>query len=116
MTPSVVPYCDRPPQAHAFNGFGNNNRISDVYFLPGGASYKTCCETCVNSLDCVLFFIQPGVGENGEDFCFILTKNVPLDGAPTSEQCPLGIEKYQLADPNVPDPTDTYIGPCRSGL
>jgi len=68
VTPSVMPYCDRPQQAHAFNGFGNNNRISDVYFLPGGASYKTCCETCVNSLDCVLFSSNLASQKTGRTF------------------------------------------------
>jgi hypothetical protein len=82
------------------NGTGN------IIVFEGGSDARACCESCQVETNCVASACVPGNG------CEHLVKNMQLQGAPVSNQCPLGIEDY---DPMPPGNIPVFIGPCGSG-
>ncbi|KAK4206315.1 hypothetical protein QBC37DRAFT_381220 [Rhypophila decipiens] len=77
------------------NGIGNT-----ILTPPGVATAFECCVLCWNTINCVASAFPSG--------CQLLVKTETLDGAPTSDTCPLGIEGYNfLLGPGV-----VYVGPC----
>ncbi|KAK1749866.1 hypothetical protein QBC47DRAFT_439541 [Echria macrotheca] len=74
--------------------------VGNAIFLPEVSSGQDCCVLCWNTPDCVAAAFPGG--------CQLLVKTVPLDGAPTSPTCPLGIENYNF----LPGPGVVYAGPC----
>jgi len=88
---AVVDICDGPSYNPSGEGVGNAILTS-----------RDCCELCQRTPDCVANAF-PGS-------CQLLVKTVPLDGALTSPQCPLGIENYNF----LPGPGVVFPGPCSS--
>lgn len=96
---AVVDYC-----SVTYNG-GGVTPGNIVIRPPGDLNGYDCCVLCWSTPNCVASAV--GVG-----FCQLLVKVSPLTGAPTSPQCPLGIENYQY----LPGPGTLYRGPCSPGL
>lgn len=96
---AVVDYCDI-----TYNGSGTTPG-NTVVEPGGGLTGRQCCVLCFNTINCVASATGPG-------YCQLLIKTSPLAGAPTSPQCPLGIENYNY----MPGPGTLYRGPCSPGL
>jgi len=96
---AVVDYC-----SITYNG-GGVTPGNTVIRPPGDLSGRECCVLCWNTPNCVASAV--GVG-----FCQLLVKTEPLTDAPTSLQCPLGIENYTYLE----GPGTLYRGPCSPGL
>ena len=95
----VVDYC-----SITYNG-GGVTPGNAVIIPPGDLSGRDCCVLCWSTPNCVAAAV--GLG-----YCQLLVKTSPLTDAPTSAQCPLGIENYQYSD----GPGTLYRGPCSPGL
>ncbi|KAK0708458.1 hypothetical protein B0H67DRAFT_340811 [Lasiosphaeris hirsuta] len=95
---TVVDYCDT---TYSGNDPGTGDALVS---LPSVASGRDCCLLCWITENCVAAAYPAG--------CQLLIKITALDGAPTSPQCPLGIENY----PFGPSPGVIYRGPCSPGL
>lgn len=96
---AIVDYCDI-----TYNGGGvtpGNTAIRP----PGDLTPRECCTLCWNTPNCV-------ASATGFGYCQLLVKTSPLEGAPTSLQCPLGIENYVYLE----GPGTLYRGPCSPGL
>ncbi|KAK1752605.1 hypothetical protein QBC47DRAFT_61335 [Echria macrotheca] len=98
-TTAIVDYCDL-----TYNG-GGVPPGDTVIRPPGDLSGRDCCVLCWNTANCV-------AAANGLGYCQLLIRTSTLDGAPTSDQCPLGIENYTYLD----GPGTLYRGPCSPGL
>ncbi|KAK3343375.1 hypothetical protein B0T25DRAFT_521534 [Lasiosphaeria hispida] len=97
-TTALVDYCD-------ITYAGHDPGTGDALISPPGvASGRDCCLLCWITENCVAA-AYPGA-------CQLLVKITTLDGAPTSAQCPLGVEDY----PFGPSPGVVYRGPCSPGL
>ncbi|KAK4099179.1 hypothetical protein N658DRAFT_487946 [Parathielavia hyrcaniae] len=100
-TVTPTPTCSVRYAGAGGSGVGNNT----VEFPLGTTSDVQCCELCHGKPNCI------ASGYLGNGHCQLLVKVDPLAGAPTSEQCPLGIEDY----PGVggEDPAGPIMkGPC----
>lgn len=96
---AIVDYCDI-----TYNG-GGVTPGNTVVRAPGDLGPRECCTLCWNTPNCV-------ASATGLGFCQLLVKTSPLEGAPTSLQCPLGIENYEYLE----GPGTLYRGPCSPGL
>ncbi|KAK4224309.1 hypothetical protein QBC38DRAFT_24308 [Podospora fimiseda] len=70
-----------------YNG-GGNGVGNHVVNVQGVTSKRDCCERCMATPNCV------ASASTGPGSCQHLVKITQLAGAPTNNQCPLGIENY----------------------
>ncbi|KAK3942886.1 hypothetical protein QBC46DRAFT_57523 [Diplogelasinospora grovesii] len=98
--PPVLGKCDV-----AYDAAGNGAAGNTVQVLPAGAatSARDCCEQCQAKPNCIASAYVGGT-------CQHLVKTAALAGAPTSAQCPLGIEDYNFGAPAAAGVV--YQGPC----
>lgn len=96
---AILDYCDI-----TYNG-GGVTPGNTVIRPPGDLNGRQCCVLCWNTPNCV-------ASATGLGYCQLLIKQTVLDGAPTSLQCPLGVEDYTYKE----GPGTLYRGPCSPGL
>ncbi|KAI1806752.1 hypothetical protein F4811DRAFT_550495 [Daldinia bambusicola] len=88
---------DRCSVGYSPGGNGKGNRAENIQ----ANSSQDCCRKCQQRQNCVASVYTGAV-------CQLLIKESRLQGASTSEQCPLGIEDY----PFGPAGGVVYPGPC----
>ncbi|KAI1468140.1 uncharacterized protein F4812DRAFT_429103 [Daldinia caldariorum] len=88
---------DRCSVGYSSGGNGKGNHVENVQ----ANSSQHCCQKCQQKQNCVASVHTGAV-------CQLLIKETRLQGASTSEQCPLGVEDY----PFGPTGGVVYPGPC----
>jgi hypothetical protein len=110
LTTTVPAACAGPAYYPSDNGIGDTIVLLDYPYFPQTA--VECCVLCYDPAfpNCVASAYIEGSGT-----CELLIKVDQLAGAPTSPQCPLGIENYHFADNDGDGGTgmgSVYAGPC----
>ncbi|KAK4099323.1 hypothetical protein N658DRAFT_487729 [Parathielavia hyrcaniae] len=101
VTPTPTPTCSVGYRTNSAFGVGNNVEYTDGTIM----STQECCELCHTRQSCV------GMAFFGHGLCQLLIKVDPLEGAPTSAQCPLGIDDAYVLSDEAPN-GHLMKGPC----